>query len=146
MWIWLLIHALTWHVFWDHFVNAPGQWETMLQCDCVSHRLGAFTEWSLVFQPLSYSPWWGIKWKHFPRYWPFMRGIHWSPVNSPHKGQWRGALMFSLICAWINGWVNNYKAGDLRCPLWHHCNVLHFWNIDTVETLIVRFRIPRNSI
>ena len=36
--------------------------------------------------------------------------------NSPvlHKGQWRGALMFSLICVWINGWVNNRKAGDLR--------------------------------
>ena len=55
-----------------------------------------------------------IKWKHFPRYWPFVRGIHWPPVNSPYKGQWRGALMFSLICAWINGWVNNREAGDLR--------------------------------
>ena len=55
-----------------------------------------------------------IKWKHFPRYWPFVRGIHRSPVNSPHKGQWRGALMFSLICVWINGWVNNREAGDLR--------------------------------
>ena len=39
-----------------------------------------------------------IKWRHFPRHWPFVRGIHWSPVNSPHKGQWRGALVFSLIC------------------------------------------------
>ena len=55
-----------------------------------------------------------IKWKHFPRYWPFVRGIHRSPVNSPHKGQWRGALMVSLICAWMNGWVNNREAGDLR--------------------------------
>ena len=55
-----------------------------------------------------------IKWKHFPRYWPFVPGIHGSPVNSPHKGQWRGALMFSLICARINGWVNNREAGDLR--------------------------------
>ena len=55
-----------------------------------------------------------IKWKHFPRYWTFVRGIHWSPVNSPHKGQWRGALMFSLICVWINGRVNNREAGDLR--------------------------------
>ena len=54
-----------------------------------------------------------IKWKHLPRYWPFVRGIHRSPVNSPHKGQWRGALMFSLISAWINGWVNNDEAGDL---------------------------------
>ena len=55
-----------------------------------------------------------IKWKHFPRNWPFVRGIPRSPVNSPHKGQWRGALMFSLICTWINGWVNNGEAGDLR--------------------------------
>ena len=55
-----------------------------------------------------------IKWKHFPRYWPFVRGIHRSPVNSPHKGQWRGALMFTLTCARINGWVNNRDAGDLR--------------------------------
>ena len=55
-----------------------------------------------------------IKWKHFPRYWPFVQGIHRSPVNSPHKGQWRGALMFSLICVWINGWANNREAGDLR--------------------------------
>ena len=55
-----------------------------------------------------------IKWKHFPRYWPFVRGIHRSPVNSPHKGQWRGALMFSLICVWINRWVNIREAGDLR--------------------------------
>ena len=55
-----------------------------------------------------------IKWKHFPRYWPFEQGIHRSPVNSPHKGQWRGALMFTLICARINGWVNNREAGDLR--------------------------------
>ena len=38
-----------------------------------------------------------IKWKHFPRYWPFVRGIHRSPVNSPYKGQWRGALMFFLF-------------------------------------------------
>ena len=57
-----------------------------------------------------------IEWKIFPRYWPFVRGIHWSPVNSPHKGQWRWALMFSLICAWTNGWVNNRDAGDVR----HH--------------------------
>ena len=39
-----------------------------------------------------------IKWKHFPCYWPFVQGIHRSTVNSPHKGQWRRALIFSLIC------------------------------------------------
>ena len=40
--------------------------------------------------------------------------IHWCPVNSPHKGQRRGALMFPLICAWIADWANNREAGDLR--------------------------------
>ena len=55
-----------------------------------------------------------IKRKHFPRYWPFVRGIHRSPVNSPHKGQWRWALMFSLICVCIKGWVNDREAGDLK--------------------------------
>ena len=54
-----------------------------------------------------------IKWKHFPRYWPFVRGIHRWPVDSPHKAQWHEALMFSLICAWTNGWVINRNAGDL---------------------------------
>ena len=48
--------------------------------------------------------------------------IHRSLVNSPHKGQRRGALMFSLICTWINGWVNNREAGDLRCH-WAHYDV-----------------------
>ena len=55
-----------------------------------------------------------IKWKPFPRYWPFVRGIHRSPVNSPHQDQWRGALMLPLICIWTNAWVNNRDAGDLK--------------------------------
>ena len=55
-----------------------------------------------------------IKWKHYWRYWPFVRRINRLPVNSPHKGQWRGPLLFPLICGWINGWVNNREAGDLR--------------------------------
>ena len=38
-----------------------------------------------------------IKWKHLTRYWPFVQGIHRTPVNSPHEGQCRGALMFSLF-------------------------------------------------
>ena len=54
---------------------------------------------------------------------PFVRGIHQSPVNSPHKGQWRWALMFPLICVWINGWVNNLEAGDLRRHS-AHCDVI----------------------
>ena len=67
------------------------------------------------------------KWKHVPRYWSFARGIHRSPVDSPHKDQWRGTVMFSLICAWINGLANNRDAGDLRRHRAHYdVNVIHF--------------------
>ena len=88
-----------------------------------------------------------IKWKHFPCYWPFVRGIHRSPVNSLHKGQWRGALMFSLICVWINGSVNNGEVGDLRGYCTHydvtvmHCRfpALRASNIELVQPFIVSF-------
>ena len=43
-----------------------------------------------------------------------------SLTNFPHKGEWRGAMIFSLICAWINGWVNNRETGDLRCHRVHY--------------------------
>ena len=58
-----------------------------------------------------------VKWKHFLRYWSFVRGIPRSSVNSPHKGQWHGAMMFSLICIWINIWINNCEAGDTVAPI-----------------------------
>ena len=72
-----------------------------------------------------------IKWKHFPRYWPFVRVIDRSPVNSPHKGQWRGALMFSVICARKNGCVNKRETGDLRRYCAHH-NVI-VMNLESVN-------------
>ena len=71
-----------------------------------------------------------IKWKHFLCHWPFVRGIHWSPVDSTHKGQWYRALMFPLIYTLINVWANNRDTGDLRWQihsLWSHCNVLLRW-------------------
>ena len=76
-----------------------------------------------------------MQWKHFPHYWPFVQGIHWLLVNSPHKGQWRGALMFSSICAWIIGWVNNREAGDLGCHHAHYdvtvmSNIKPNWSIN----------------
>ena len=74
-----------------------------------------------------------IKWKYFSRYWPFVRGIHRSPVNSPHKGQWREPLMLSLICAWINNWVNNREAGDLRHYRAHY---------DVTVMIVHQFALP----
>ena len=83
-----------------------------------------------------------IKWKHFPRYWPFVWGIHRSPVNSPHKDQWRGPLIFSLICAWkkrLNEQSWSWWFETLSRPLWRQCNVEQSYiqitvvNIDTMK-------------
>ena len=89
-----------------------------------------------------------IKWKHFSRYWPFVRGIHRSQVNSPHKGQCGGALMFSLICAWTHGWVNNRKASELRRHRAHY-DVTVMWTNDNtiiiccIELKKIAFDVPK---
>ena len=57
-------------------------------------------------------------------------GIHRSPVDSPHKDQWRRALMFSFICAWTHSWGNNLDAGDLRYTRAHYdVTVMKCWYI-----------------
>ena len=58
-----------------------------------------------------------IKWKPFPHFWRFVSGIHRSLLDSPHKGRWRWALMFSLISAWTDGWTNNRDAGDYKATV-----------------------------
>ena len=50
-----------------------------------------------------------------------------GPVSSPHKSQRRGALMLFLICVWINVWVNNGEAGDLRRYRAHY-EVIVMWH------------------
>ena len=37
-----------------------------------------------------------------------------TPVDSPHKDQWREALILYLTHAWTNNWANNLDAGDLK--------------------------------
>ena len=72
--------------------------------------------------PILYFSWWKnvIKWKPFLRYWPFVRRIHRSLVNSHHKNQWGGALRFSLICVRTNGWINNRDDRDLGSNRAHY--------------------------
>ena len=71
---------------------------------------------------------------------PFVWGIHRSPVNFPHKGQWRGVLMFSLIWTWTNSWASNNDAGDLRRYHAHYDVIVRFtnnWGRDTITTICV---------
>ena len=85
-----------------------------------------------------------IKWKHLPRDWLFVRGIHRSPVVYPHKGQWRGALMFSLICTRTNKRLSKQSRRwwfetPLR-PLWHNCNAFCLSVLRTLWHLVAELR------
>ena len=73
-----------------------------------------------------------IKWNHFPRYWPFVRGFHRSPVNSPHKRPVTRSfdVFFDLR---LNKWLSKQSWGwwfvtALR-PLWRHCNDICTWYV-----------------
>ena len=83
--------------------------------------------------------WWRHQMETFSALLVLCAGIHRSPVNSPHKGQWRGAFMFSLICTWINGWVNSREAGDLRCYCAHYdvtiISYMHMCSMEEIFTL-----------
>ena len=71
--------------------------------------------------------WWRHQMETFSALLALCAGNSPVPVNSPHKGQWRGALMFSLIYAWINDWVNNREAGDLRRQGGHYGVIVMYW-------------------
>ena len=77
------------------------------------HSTGCIT-WHRCIYIYIYISWWRHQMETFSALLAIWAGIHRSPVNSLHKGQWRGALMFSSICSWINGWENKREAGDLR--------------------------------
>ena len=62
--------------------------------------------------------------------------IHRSPVINPHKGQWCGALMFSLICAWKKrlskqSWCWWFETPS--CLLRSHCNDIHLGSYNVVK-------------
>ena len=68
------------------------------------------------------------------------------PVNSPHKGQWRGALMFSLICVWVNGRETNREAGDLRRYRAHYevivmVSTTSGWCITGIDDIIFHIKL-----
>ena len=62
----------------------------------------------------SLQSWWRHQMETFSALLALCAGNSPSPGEFPHKRQWRGALVFSLICVWLDGWVNNGEAGDLR--------------------------------
>ena len=105
-----------------HGIAIPWGWysDSLISCTCHCHAHHGI-----------------VKWKHFSRYWPFVRGVHRCPMNSPHKGQWRGTLMFSLICARINCWVNNREAGELRRRRARYDVIVMIYNVMSSYTVYI---------
>ena len=79
---------------------------------------GSIAKW--LFQIFHFRHNEGIKWKHFLRSRPFVRGIHWSPVNSLTKASDAELWCFLWPCAWTNGGANTRATSDLRCHLAHY--------------------------
>ena len=91
-------HLVQYHAMACHFGKSNNLLvsDTSMTLARISHTSSRYATY---FQLRNFTAWWRHQTETFPRFWPFVRWIHRSPVNSPHKGQWRGALMFSLICA-----------------------------------------------
>ena len=113
--------------------------------------------WLRFTQYWGFSPrivtWWRPQMKTFSALLGFCEGIHRSLLDSPHKGQSRGALKFSLICAWTNGWANNRETGDLRRNRAHHdvtvmanWNEPGRWNIARIECTFYNVSTFGNSV
>ena len=87
----------------------------------------ADTESGMTWGPYNLMAWWRHQMEASSALLPFVRGINWSPVDSPHKGQWCGALMSSLICA------GQTVEQTLETPvIWdygahHDVTVMYFW-------------------
>ena len=109
------------------------------------------SRYSTYFQPRNFTTWWRHQTEAFPRYWPFVRWIHRSPVNSPHKGQWRGALIFSLICA-LNKLLSKQSwgwwFGTPSRSLWCHCNEIMYpcRTVSYCAVIIVIYNVTENAI
>ena len=101
LWTWLAL-SCAFLVFW-----CQPTWP-------ISFRVTSLALWQSCDRQWSNLSWWRHQMKTVAALWPFVRGVHRSPVNSPHKGQWRGALMFA------NNLANNRDASDLRHQHTHY--------------------------
>ena len=104
------------------------------------HILHLWCNHELLVQMHSVWSWWRHQMETFSALLALFAGNSPVPVNSLHKDQWRGALMFSLFCAWINDWVNNREAGDFKCHRAHHAvNVM--WPLWAASQMHCKWRI-----
>ena len=105
-------------------------------------KSASYTEFKKCCTCVFVNQWWRHQMKTFSASLPLCGDI-------PHKGQWRGALKSSLICAPINGWVNNREAGDLKRHHAHYDVILMILQVlhtsvfvDLLITFVLRYTQP----
>ena len=104
-----VFNCLTFYVLNNNvFVKGVGSWAQKAQQNTGNDKLNQVRCMPFTLQVPAHTSWW----RHQMETLPALLAL--CAVDSPHKGQWRGALMFSLFCAWRNGWANKRDAGDLR--------------------------------
>ena len=65
-----------------------------------------------------------IKWKHYPRNWPFLRGIHRGPAQRPVTRSFD--VFFDLrLNKRLSKQSWSWWFETLSCSLWRHCNGLN---------------------
>ena len=84
-------------------------------------------QWLSEMYQYTLTSWWRPQMETFFASLAFVRGIHPSPVSSPHKGQWGGALMVFFFYLPLNKRLSKQSWGwwfEMQWrPLWRHCNV-----------------------
>ena len=108
---------------------------SILSCQAIpepvltKHRGNISSHYDIMSQPTESCwsmPWWRHQMEIFTALLAICAGNSPETGEFPTQSQWRGALIFSLICVWINGWVNNREAGDLRRYRAHYdVSVMH---------------------
>ena len=105
------------------YLNLQYQWQWYIHVQGQMRRTCHFDEYVHTYPCWGVLPPYGslitqydnvLKWKHFPRYWPFVRGIHRSPVT-------RNLDIFFDLRLNKQSWGWWFQTAF--CPLWCHCNV-----------------------
>ena len=68
----------------------------------------------LLWDPPTNESWWRHQMEAFSALLALYQGNSLVTGEFPSQRPVTRSLMFSLICSWTNGWVNNRDAGDLR--------------------------------
>ena len=108
-------------------------------------RCKAICKPMMIKYPNSHLTWWRHQMETFSAVLAICAG---NSPGTPHKGQWRGALMFSLVCVWINNWVNDREAGDLRCYRGHYDITVMIFFLSNLHTSCIMFhnKLQSNEI